>query len=144
MKVQVAKTTEGSYPVQLIPVDDTDRERCLQMEDGEIFEIEYKKDRNPKNHRRFFVLLKLGFDNQRDDRKITSSMEGYRKWLLIMAGYYDIVVVKDQELVVPRSMAFANMDEVEFREMYSACVDVIAGDIDLSRQEVLDELVRLL
>jgi hypothetical protein len=54
------------------------------------------------------------------------SFDAYRAWVTIESGHYDAIQLPDGTLRKhPRSIAFANMDETEFQQLYRAALDVL-------------------
>ncbi|WP_312480824.1 DUF1367 family protein [Kosakonia cowanii] len=54
------------------------------------------------------------------------SFDAYRAWVTIKSGHYDAIQLPDGTLRKhPRSIAFANMDETEFQQLYKAALDVL-------------------
>ncbi|MFV9181283.1 DUF1367 family protein, partial [Serratia marcescens] len=54
------------------------------------------------------------------------SFDAYRAWVTVEAGHYDAIQLPDGTLRKhPRSIAFANMDETEFHQLYKAALDVL-------------------
>ncbi|MEU0861295.1 DUF1367 family protein, partial [Streptomyces griseofuscus] len=54
------------------------------------------------------------------------SFDAYRAWVTVEAGHYDAIQLPDGTLRKhPRSIAFANMDETEFHQLYQAALDVL-------------------
>lgn len=53
------------------------------------------------------------------------SMEQFRKWVIIEAGYYDIVVTPSGLTKVAKSISFSNMEQTEFNDLYKSCFSVI-------------------
>ena len=54
------------------------------------------------------------------------SFDAYRAWVIVEAGHYDAIQLPDGTLRKhPRSIAFANMDEAEFQQLYRAALDVL-------------------
>ncbi len=47
----------------LVPVSDDDQLFVQQLKTGQVIRAEFRKTRNPHFHRKFFALLKLGFDH---------------------------------------------------------------------------------
>lgn len=60
MKIQVVKNLNGT----LKPAYDSDYESFKKIPLNEIIEIEYKKQRNIRFHRKLFSLLNLAYSNQ--------------------------------------------------------------------------------
>ncbi|MBL7635137.1 DUF1367 family protein [Atlantibacter hermannii] len=57
---------------------------------------------------------------------ICKSFDAYRAWVTIEAGHYDAIQLPDGTLRKhPRSIAFANMDETEFQQLYKDALDVL-------------------
>ena len=48
--------------LMLIPVSDDDQTFVRQLKTGQVIRAEFRKTRNLHFHRKFFALLKLGFD----------------------------------------------------------------------------------
>ena len=54
------------------------------------------------------------------------TFDAYRAWVTIESGHYDAIQLPDGTLRKhPRSIAFANMDETEFQQLYKAALDVL-------------------
>ena len=54
------------------------------------------------------------------------SFDAYRAWVTLESGHYDAIQLPDGTLRKhPRSIAFANMDETEFQQLYKAALDVL-------------------
>lgn len=57
---------------------------------------------------------------------LCKSFDAYRAWVTIQAGHYDAIKLPDGTLQKhPRSISFANMDEIEFQQLYKAALDVL-------------------
>ncbi|WP_312559782.1 DUF1367 family protein [Atlantibacter hermannii] len=57
---------------------------------------------------------------------LCKSFDAYRAWVTIESGHYDAIQLPDGTLRKhPRSIAFANMDETEFQQLYRAALDVL-------------------
>ena len=55
------------------------------------------------------------------------SKDAFRKYLTVAAGYYEpfFSPVRGEWLEIPKSIAFDNMDEAEFRDLYERVKDII-------------------
>ena len=129
MKILVIKTNQG-----LKPCYDSDYEIYSKIQLGEQFEIEYKKKRNLKFHKKYFALLKLCFENQ----EIYRSIEELRLDLIVETGRFTEVTnfFTGEINKKANSMSFANMDELEFISLYEDTKRVIChhfkfNDIDI-------------
>ena len=134
MKIQVVKTPNGIIK----PAYDSDHEYFKKMPTNEVFEIEYKKQRNIKFHRKFFALIKLAYENQSDYRL----MEDLRRDLLITSGNYNEVVNKitGEVFKVADSISFSNMDDVKFNEVYESVKDVIVKWLGITNENINEEI----
>ncbi|CAM4008788.1 MULTISPECIES: DUF1367 family protein [Lelliottia] len=57
---------------------------------------------------------------------LCKSFDAYRSWVTVQAGHYDAIKLPDGTLQKhPRSISFANMDELEFQQLYKAALDVL-------------------
>lgn len=111
MKVWLIKDHQGKFH----PLDSKDKEICdkIQPMDEHCFEL--KKVRNPKFHRKYFALIRIAFDNQ-DEYK---DEEKFRKVMQMKAGYHEFVQTDKGEMWWPKSIAFGELDELEFEELYN-------------------------
>lgn len=135
MKLQLLNTPQG-----LKPCYDEDYDEKKKLKIGEIYEAEIKLQRNPKFHRLFFSLLNAGYSllPERTQNGFRS-VEGFRSYLLVAAGFYDTYFnPRLREFVeMPKSLKFSSMDNEEFERMYNAVKDVIfalLGDRITERQ----------
>lgn len=61
---------------------------------------------------------------------VAKSFEAFRRWATIEAGFYDEFVLPDHtRRREPRSIAFSNMNEGEFHEVYKAVFNVLWNTI---------------
>ena len=132
-KLLVTKTPSG-----LKPTYESDYDIYSKIPLNETFEIDYKKPRNVRFHRKFFSLLKMAFENQSD----YPSLERMRKRLIEVAGYYDEYRAPlTKELVKEvHSISFASMDETEFNTLYNAVKYVISQWLGIDDQDINDNL----
>ena len=107
---------------RLLPDDDTGRAYLKRLKPGEPVLVNVKKPRNIKFHRKFFALLQIAFDNQ--DKY--DDFEAFRKEVTMRAGHWqEHVHVTGAVSYTAKSIAFHNMDELEFSQLYSQAIDAI-------------------
>ena len=135
MKLLLVKTQRG-----LVPVFDSDMEVYSKIAIGEEIEIDYKKKRNLRFHKKYFALIKLAFENQSDYRLF----DELRRDITIAAGFYDEVTSRltGEIYKVAKSISFANMDEIEFSELYEKTKDVISRWIGISNETIEEEIAQ--
>lgn len=129
MKFIVVKTNGG-----LKPVYDSDFEIYSKIKVGEEFEIEYKKQRNLKFHRKAFALFKLCFENQ----EAYSNLNDLRRDLTIIAGYYHETanVLTGEVFKHAKSISFSSMCDLEFSEYYEAIKNVISQWLGIDNETI--------
>lgn len=65
-------------------------------------------------------------DKRAGSISICKSYDAYRAWVIVESGHYDAIQLPDGTLRKhPRSIAFANMDETEFQDLYKSALDVL-------------------
>jgi len=135
MKFLVKKTNKG-----LLPMYESDYEIYSKICIGDEFEIEYKKVRNLKFHRKMFSLFKMTFENQEAYSNITD----LRRDLTITAGYYNETanVLTGEVFKHVKSISFASMDNVEFSELYEAIKTVIIQWLRITNEQIEEEILK--
>ena len=127
MKAHFTKTQIG-----LVPADEASREWYEKVKHGEVVSGEFKKVRNYRFLKKYFALLKIGFD-QWEPGKVNSkygvpekNFKRFRSDLTILAGYYETTIRLDGSVrIEPKSISFAEMEEEDFEELYSRTIDVL-------------------
>ena len=134
MKIQVVKNLNGT----LKPAYDSDYESLKKIPLNEIIEIEYKKQRNIKFHRKLFSLLNLAYSNQ----NIFDNLEDMRYCLMLECNLSEIKVNKltGEIFKVPKSLQFAKMDEVEFNEVYNTLKQYICEWLGVTNEQINEEI----
>lgn len=134
MKILLRKQLNGS----LMPADDQAQESLRKVKAGKDCWCEIRVARNPQFHRLYFALLRLTFDNQ----ERYDNAEQFRKVVQMEAGHVDELVGLDGAIYqIPRSIAWDQLDDAEFGELFPAVMRVcskILGemDLDILRDEV--------
>ena len=116
----------------LVPADDDAMEWLESRVEGEVFVGEFRVPRNLGHHRKFFAMLKVGFEAWEpppgEFRGIPAvkNFVRFRKDVTIQAGYYDVVSnLRGEVRAEAKSISFAAMEQSEFEAFYSACADVL-------------------
>lgn len=122
MKISLSKTING-----LIPTDAKAIEVYNKIPLGKEILVDYKKSRNVRFHRKLFALIKIIFENQEhynDENNILN-------YIKLKTGHFDTLVTHAGDVAyIPKSIAFENMDDLEFEKFYNKTVDIafeIAG-----------------
>ena len=118
MKIYVCKGLGAS----LRPADEVATDAIRKFPAGEIYEVEIKRPRNLKFHRKAFALMQLAYENQEN----YTEFDKFRRALVIEAGYFDDLRLLDGTTVrEAQSLSFAKMDEDDFGKLYNALINTI-------------------
>ena len=133
MKILCKKNNGAFYPAY-----DSDYQKACKVKEGEMIEIEFKRPRNYKFHKKFFSLLNLGFNSSKS--KI-ENFDDYREWALMRSGF--VREVKTPRGVFHRatSISFANMDDDEFQEVYKAVLQFVILDTGATENDIEENLI---
>lgn len=133
MKLLVKKTNSG-----LKPMYDSDYEVYSKIPLGEEFEIDYKKARNLKFHKKFFALIKLAFENQEQYRLL----DELREDLTIQAGYYyeHTNFITGEIKMRAKSISFSSMDNTEFTKLYDGVKTVIIEWLKITDEDIKENI----
>lgn len=134
MKFEVVK--KG---ISLIPFCQADKDKFVKLEQGAVVTVSHDKRRNYEFHKKFFVLITLGFDNQERFK----SFEHYRANVLCNIGHCETIFLSDGRMaMIPKSISFdAIPDNNEFETIYSKAVEFIANELFITKEELAEEIL---
>ena len=138
MKLLCRKTLAG----QLAPIDDAGREAIGRLSMEDIVSVEFRRPRNIGHHRKFFALVNLIYMNQTRYRSPDELLDAIK----VLAGHsFPVRLRNGTEVRVPKSIAFHNMDQVEFDAFWDRVVTVVCEQIipNLNREDLERELLDL-
>lgn len=114
----------------LSPLNDEEAERLESFQNGEQYEIEIKRQRNPAFHRKVFAFFNFCFDcwsgshSDWEFQDPTAQFDTFRKHLTVMAGFYvQTWNLKGQVRIEAKSLSYANMEQDEFEQAYKALIN---------------------
>lgn len=125
MKVDMVKCPGGV----LVPASDLDAETMTSFKTNETYLIEIKRSRNPGFHRKvmaFFAFCMEHWDGSKVHEHCSHAEQfnRFRKDLTILAGFYIQTTRLDGSLRTEAvSISFSNMEEDQFRELYTALIN---------------------
>ena len=139
----------------LKPLYDEDFEEKKKLKIGETYRATIVHPRNILFHRKFFALVKLGFDNSKmvehsrqaseiNDKVIPMTEESYRKYVLIKSGFANIYQTQKGVFVEAQSIAFDNMEESKFQDVYSKVLDFIIKDTQADEKLFMEQLINFI
>jgi len=120
----------------LRPVCDEDLARLSKMKTNDVVMVDVKRVRNYRFHRKFFALLTFAFDLwcergtgkgiEYKGQHVLPNFEQFREDIVILCGFYEMHVRLDGTVrVKAKSIAFANMEQDDFDQLYDKAIDVI-------------------
>ena len=117
----------------LVPVDDEARRiiQALKLDEG--IELDFRTVRNLKFHRKFFAVLKLGFEawEPPDKEDTVKDFDFFREEVLCLAKHCKQVYSLDGKTfkLKARSISFAKCSQERFEVVYRNVLDVIWSHI---------------
>lgn len=106
----------------LIPYGDDSINYVAGLKFGEVVKISVTKPRNGKHHRLGMLILRGVFNNQ--DRY--SNFEKFLDEVKILTGHVETRITSGGFVYcLPKSIAFENMDELEFREWKNSALQAV-------------------
>jgi hypothetical protein len=121
----------------LVPYDEVAAEFVRKMKTGELAHADYKRVRNYKFHKKYFALIKFAFDMwepgdnlQYMGQPVLKNLKRFRKDIAILSGFFETTVnLKGEVRLEAKSISFAQMDEIEFEELYQATISIVLSRI---------------
>jgi hypothetical protein len=106
----------------LQPADEVAHAALQRIRNNSVVAAEVTQSRNPKLHRKYFKMLDVAYSNQ----ERYHDKEEFRREVLIEAGFYTLHHHRNGQVSkVPRSICFAEMDDIEFRRVYDQSLEAI-------------------
>lgn len=144
-----AELKDGTW---IVPSTPFDFEILKTVPNGKALRMEFTQQRNIKFHRKFFVLLQVilhYIDEPDRDRLNIHTKDELLNRLKIDLGLYDLWIVGEgaplpvgTPVFVPKSIAFASMDNTAFDRLYKDTINVSIGQyIRMDCMNALDKAV---
>lgn len=115
------KTLNGS----LQPVDDAGRELLSKIGANTIIAVEWKRPRNVYFHRKLFAMLNIIFQNQEHYKSVDDLLDVCK----LRTGHVRRIATPRGDVLIPRSISFAQMDEDSFSKFYDRAVDWMLTEV---------------
>lgn len=128
MKLDLLCTARG-----LIPIGDESYDEKRKLKIGQVYRADVRVPRNYQFHKKAFALRDAAWELMNEQQQAAwRSKEGFRAYLTVAAGYYDVFWNPRQNEFTeyPKSWSFDNMDEAEFSGLYDRMKDVIFSVLD--------------
>lgn len=98
----------------LVPSDEAGRRGLDKMGDGECVEVTIVRPRSLQWHRMYFGICGLIGENQDPPR----DAESIDAELRIRAGHFDVLIVGEHEVRVPKRIAFAKLSAEKWQALW--------------------------
>lgn len=137
------RNEEGEAVRCLLPADEVAEDEIAKLPRDKDMRADIVVPRNGRLHRKAFALLKIVFPHTN-----YPTMERLRAAMTIGAGFVDETIdpYTGEVLWYPKSWAFDQMDDLEFKELYDRLVDVALKIVPNSRrkdwEDAVDQIVR--
>lgn len=138
-KILIMKTHNGN---SLIPSDKEAEAVVMRWKPGAIYALKYSLARNPKFHRLIFGVASMVIDNAPEESYWHGKdPKHFIKAVMLTIGQVEEVVdFKGEVHMTPKSIAFENMDETEFKPIGDAVVKEAARILGISERDVIQNL----
>jgi hypothetical protein len=124
----LCKTPGGA----LIPADGPSAAFIQHLKVGAGLRGEFKRQRNPKFHRKVFALFQLAFDLwdapelKYRGQQVAKNFDRFRRDPTILAGHYEAVTnLKGEIRLEAKSLSFASMGEDEFKQVFRSILTAV-------------------
>jgi len=125
---------KGLGGLKPVNADDEEKIKSLPLDWDGIVTV--RRPRNYDFHKKYFALLKLGYENQERYK----NKDHYRYVMQMKAGFYDAVETDKGTIYLPVSVSFGKMEENEFQQIYEKVLIEISGDLGLGTDELSKEV----
>jgi hypothetical protein len=138
----------------LQPANQQDSETLAKVKNGNVVLVDFVQPRNAKFHRKFFAMLGFAYEYWTPEPVLLEGMtiepeknfDRFRKDVLILAGYRHAVVnIKNEVRYEADSISFANMDDMQFQDVYMAvfavCWRMVLKNVRGMTQAIADNTI---
>jgi len=116
----------------LVPADAPSAEFVQKLKVGSGLKGEFKRQRNPRFHRKVFALFQLAYDIwdapvlEYRGQPVAKNFDRFRRDLTILAGHYEAATnLRGEVRLEAKSLSFGAMDDEEFSEVYTSILTVV-------------------
>jgi len=132
--VVIVKINVEKLPgAKLVAWDDYSVDEMNKCKTGGVYEIEFKRHRNPDFHRKVFAFFQFCFMHWKGDNEFqheAKQFDVFRKHLVATAGYYDSFYnIHGEVRVEAKSLSYGSMGQSEFEECYSALINAALKNV---------------
>lgn len=119
----------------LIPTD-AESEEALRKTIGKVVVVKAQKARSPEQHRMFFAVMRVVFDNQEQFKTLNDLKEA----TLIELGYSELrETFNGERYRVAQSIAFHKMKHDDFTKLFDAALNLWSRHFNIPVATLLQE-----
>jgi len=123
---------------------DADKQVVEKLGVGDVISISYSKVRDPLSHRRYFAMIRIGFENQ----SFYKLERTYRKAMEMKAGYFISAKLQIGNQIVwrkwPDSIAYERLAEPDFVELKKEVCEIIQEDLEMQEDDLKEEVEQVI
>lgn len=107
----------------LVPSDEAAAAICAKLKPRQIVRAEIVRLRSPEQHRLFFALMNVAFEQQ----SYYATLEDFVGAVKCALGHCHVTVLPDGNVMQqPKSIAFGNMKQDDFQQFFNAAEKFLA------------------
>lgn len=112
---------------------------------GELKPLNENQKRNLDFHRKYFVLIRIAWENMDDQKKQTflNNRKVYRYYLTMKAGFVLVIETNKGLMYLPESIAFDKMKPERFEKLFNKTLDVVIEELGCDREDLVREVLEL-
>lgn len=124
---------------------DSDYDEKQRLRIGSVVNCTISQKRNYEHHKKFFALVRLTFQNLPEHLQQMLNIRSEEDMLTCLKldlGYATTIWYGTRQVVVPKSISFAQMDQTEFERFYDRAIDMVLGLYlrGTNRQDLIEEV----
>lgn len=119
------------YNGSLKPATDEDKQKVNKISVGQPVRLKHIRMRNPRLHRKYFAFIGKVWENLPEKYdKHWPTKRSFRKAMEMYAGHFEETVsLKGERMLQPKSIAYGELDDIEFGELFKNVKAVIGKHI---------------
>lgn len=113
----------------------SDREKVSKLSVAAMHKCTITQARNYEHHKKLFAILSVAVENGNDFINVDQVLH----YVKLKSGHFDLMEVAGDIYKIPKSIAFENMDQIDFNEFYNKTVGIIADYLGITPAELENE-----
>ena len=147
VKICMVKQSNQYGNPMLVPMDAEAMERLSKLSDDHQLIIEYKRNRSTRQHRLFWKMMNLVFENLPERYAYQfKNVNGIEKYIVGQCGRSTVITNRNGEVwMMPDSIAYDAMDQDDFSDLFEKAVTFIVNEIipGIDRDSFRSEIMSL-